>query len=174
MKNILGSPKSKKEFTLLHAGFEIGIGLKAISGFFEIIGGILLIFLTPNRLINLISFLTQDELSANPKNIFSSYLIHFSSNFTSDTQYFGVFYLLSHGIVKLVLVILLWKKKLWAYPLTIIILILFIIYQIYRYTFSSSIELILLSIFDVIVIYLTYVEYRRIKSDFLMGGQKED
>ncbi|SBW02812.1 hypothetical protein KL86CLO1_11699 [uncultured Eubacteriales bacterium] len=47
----------------------------------------------------------------------------------------------------------------------IVSLILFIAYQIYRYTLTYSVFLILLSIFDAVMIALTYLEYRRIKSE---------
>jgi uncharacterized membrane protein len=39
-----------------------------------------------------------------------------AQGFSVGTQNFDVFYLLSHGIVKLFLVAALLKNKLWAYP----------------------------------------------------------
>ncbi|WP_347460566.1 DUF2127 domain-containing protein [Clostridium sp. DMHC 10] len=44
---------------------------------------------------------------------------------------------------------------------------MFIIYQIYRYILNPSIGLLILTIFDVIMIILTFIEYRRIKSAFI-------
>lgn len=55
-------------------------------------------------------------------------------------------------------------RKLWAYPLTIISLILFIAYHVYRYTLTQSMFLILLIVFDLVMIALTYLEYKRINS----------
>lgn len=161
--------KSKKLdiSNIFHKSFEIGILLKAINGALEIISGILLIFLNPDRLNKVMVLLTQGELSEDPKDIIANYMIKLGSKFTINTQYFGVFYLVSHGLIKVILVILLWKRKIWAYPVTIIILTLFVVYQIYRYTISSSVGLILLTILDIIVIFLTFIEYRRIKNDFI-------
>ncbi|BCG83133.1 hypothetical protein MesoLj113b_66750 [Mesorhizobium sp. 113-3-3] len=48
-----------------------------------------------------------------------------ASNFSVSTQHFYAFYLLSHGIVKLALVVALLKNKLWAYPSSLIVLGLF-------------------------------------------------
>lgn len=149
---------------IFHKSFEIGILLKAIDGVLEIVGGILLLFLNPNRLGNLVAFLTQHELSEDPRDVIANFMIKLSSKFTVSTQYFGVFYLISHGIIKLVLIIFLWKRKPWAYPLTIASLFLFIIYQIYRYTLYPSVGLVILTLFDVIMIILTFIEYKRIKS----------
>lgn len=148
---------------ILHKGFEIGILIKGIDGVLEIIGGILLTLLNPSRLSSLVAWLTQRELSEDPRDVVANLLIGLSSKFTVSTQYFGVFYLITHGIVKLILVIFLWKRKPWAYPLTIVSLILFIVYQIYRYSLQPSSGLIILTIFDIIMIILTFIECKRIK-----------
>ena len=148
---------------ILHKGFEFGILLKGIDGILEILGSFVLLFLNPARLNKLIILLTQHELSEDPRDFIANYIIKFSSGFSISTQHFGVFYLFSHGIIKLILIYLLWKKKIWSYPLAVVFLILFIFYQIYRYTFTHSIWLIYLTVFDIIMIVLTLVEYKRIK-----------
>ena len=148
---------------IFHESFKIGISLKAIDGIFEVIGGILLFFLNPVRLNKITVLLTQHELSQDPKDLIANYIIKYSSKFTINTQYFGVVYLISHGAIKIILVMLLWKKKVWAYPLTIFSLILFVIYQLYRYSVYHSTGLILLTILDIIIIALTFNEYKRLK-----------
>lgn len=157
------SKKLSVNNNIFHKSFEIGILIKAIDGVFEIIGGILLMFLNPSRLSKLIAWLTQHELSEDPRDVIANFMIALSSKFTISTQNFGIFYLISHGTVKLILIIFLWKRKIWAYPLTIVSLILFIIYQIYRYTLNPSIGLVMLTVFDIIMIILTFIEYRRIR-----------
>ena len=72
-------------------------------------------------------------------------------------------YLLSHGGIKVVLVLLLWRKKLWAYPLAVAALVLFIIYQTIRWTITHSGFLAAFTVLDAIMIWLTIVEYRMIK-----------
>ena len=73
-------------------------------------------------------------------------------------------YLLSHGAVKVVLVIALLMNKLWAYPLMITVLAIFIVYQVYRFSHSHSVSMILLTVFDVVVISLTWIEYQQQRS----------
>lgn len=155
--------KVVKSKDLFHISFEIGLLLKGINGLLEIIGGILLLFLNPDRLNKLIILLTQNELSKDPKDMIANALIALSHSFSISTQQFGIFYLMSHGIIKCILVFLLWRRKMWAYPLTILALVLFIAYQVYRYIISPSGFLILLSIFDIIMIVLTVIEYRKIR-----------
>lgn len=166
MSILLSFKKINEDNSIFHKGFQIGLFIKTIDGILEIIGGILLIFLNPHKLNNLVAWLTHHELSEDPRDVIANFMIKLSSKFTISAQYFGVFYLSSHGIVRLILIILLWKRKPWAYPLTIVSLILFIIYQIYRYILQPSSGLIILTIFDIVMIILTFIEYRRIKNTF--------
>ncbi|MGV8906399.1 MAG: DUF2127 domain-containing protein [Acetobacterium sp.] len=144
-------------------GFEIGLILKGINGLLEIVGGLLLLFLNPNRMDKLIVFMTQNELSKDPNDMVANTLISLGHSFSISPDYFGIYYLMTHGLIKCILIILLWKRKLWAYPLTMIVLAIFITYQLYRYSMSPSVFLIALSVFDSIMIGLIFIEYRKIK-----------
>lgn len=146
---------------LLHLGFEIALLLKAINGVFEMIGGILLMFINSSYLNHIAVVLTQSELSEDPNDAIANAILTFSQSYSVSAQNFGIFYLLSHGVIKLIMVVLLWQKRLWAYPLTIIFLSLFIAYQAYRYTVDHSVMMILLTILDLVVVILTFVEYKR-------------
>jgi uncharacterized membrane protein len=146
----------------LHVGFEIGLLLKGIDGILEIIGGILMLFITPDRLSRLVVFLTQHELSVDPNDIVANLLIKWSSQYTAGIQHFGFVYLETHGIVKLVLIMFLYRKSLWSYPLSIIFLLLFIVYQMHRYAYTHSVWLIVLSVLDIVMVYLTWREYAAI------------
>lgn len=159
MKDNTNEPKD-----IVHISFEIGLLLKGIHGLMEIVGGALMFFLTPNRVSALARFLTKHELLEDPRDLVANFLLNLSSSFSISTQHFAEFYLMSHGIIKCILILLLWRRKLWAYPLTIVALILFIAYQVYRYTFTQSMFLILLSIFDAVMIALTWLEYKNLKA----------
>ena len=153
-----------EEKKIFHIGFEIALLIKGINGLLEIIGGILLFFITPERLNRFIIFVTKGELGKDPNDVIANWFIQLGNNFSISSQYFGIYYLMSHGIIKLVIITLLWRKKLWAYPLSVVVFIAFIAYQIYEYTISGSIFMILLTILDIIVIALTIIEYRSIKA----------
>lgn len=55
-------------------------------------------------------------------------------------------------------------KRLWSYPLAMAFLFLFVVYQMYRYTHTHSVWRVWLSIFDLAVILLTWLEYERMRS----------
>ena len=79
-----------------------------------------------------LSVLTQGELSEDPHDFVARYLLHTANGLTGSAVLFGAVYLLLHGAVKVVLVIALLLNKLWAYPCMIVVLLIFIGYQLYR------------------------------------------
>jgi uncharacterized membrane protein len=64
-------------------------------------------------------------------------------------------------VTKVVLVLGLWMNKLWAYPLRIAVFAAFCVYQVYRYTHTYSVWMLLLTIFDLALIYLTWEKYKQ-------------
>lgn len=48
-----------------------------------------------------------------------------------------------------------------AYPASLVVMTLFIAYQVYRYTYTHGIGLIFLTLFDLVVMWLVWHEYRR-------------
>jgi uncharacterized membrane protein len=150
----------------LHESFLVTLVLKGVLSVLEILGGVLLLFVPPTMINHLVSMLTQHELSEDPNDILFSYLVLWSQHFSVSSQMFAAMYLLSHGIVKLFIVASLWKRKLWAYPSGIAFFLIFIAYQIYRYQHTHSMGLIVLTVFDIILIYLTWVEYQQVEKNF--------
>jgi uncharacterized membrane protein len=141
--------------------FEIGIIGKGLNGVAELVGGLLLLLLTPSRIHHLVASLTQGELSEDPHDFVASHLLHTANGLTGQAVLFGAIYLLAHGTVKVVLVIALLLNKLWAYPWMIIVLVLFIGYQLYRIVLHPTAGLIALTVFDVLIVALTWREYRQ-------------
>ncbi len=150
-----------KEGTL-HKFFLIGLVLKFLNGLLEIIGGILFIF--GGQVIGIVNVLAQNELIEDPADIIANSVRHFLPYFSSRFQLFAISFLLSHGIIKIVLIIALIRRKLWAYPASIVVFAFFIVYQLYRYAFTCSVWLIIFSLIDAFIIYLIWQEYCWLKS----------
>jgi uncharacterized membrane protein len=70
-------------------------------------------------------------------------------------------YLLTHGVVKIIIVIGLTLRQRWAYPVAFVFLGAFVIYQVYRLTCDPTTGLALLTVFDLFIIWLTWREYQR-------------
>jgi uncharacterized membrane protein len=148
----------------VHALFDIGIIAKGLDGIMEIIGGVLLFFLSNTQINSMLRVLTQHELSEDPHDLVAGFLLSSAQHFSIDTKVFAAFFLLWHGLVKTGLVAALLAKQWWAYPLAIGAFGLFLIYQLYRYTHTHSAWLLALSILDVFVIVITWLEYRRLRA----------
>jgi uncharacterized membrane protein len=147
----------------VHRIFEIGVLLKGAHALIECIGGLVLAFVSTSAITNLVNALTQEELIEDPDDFVATHLLSLARNLTVSTQRFYAFYLLSHGVIKLLLVAGLLRNKLWAYPVSLVVLGLFIIYQIYRFSYTHGVGLIVLTVFDVIVMGLIWHEYRLVR-----------
>jgi uncharacterized membrane protein len=146
--------------TWLDRVFEIGIIAKGLNGAAELVGGLLLLAVTPDKIHRLVAAITQGELSEDPHDLVARYLLHTSAGLTGRAVTFGALYLLLHGVVKVVLVVCLLRNKLWAYPWMIVVLITFIGYQLYRITLAPSVGLVALTVFDAVITALTWREWR--------------
>lgn len=71
----------------------------------------------------------------------------------------GALHLLAHGVMKVTLVVALLLDKVLAYPWMIILLAIFIGYQLYRIALSPSAGLIALTVFNVVIVALIWREY---------------
>jgi uncharacterized membrane protein len=146
---------------LLDRTFEIGIILKGLDGLLELIGGALLLAVSPATINRIVGALTQHELSEDPRDFVATHLLRVSHGLTGPAVGFAAAYLLLHGIVKVVLVLALLRNKLWAYPWTIAFLAAFIGYQLYRIALHPTLGLIALTILDAIIVWLTWREYQK-------------
>jgi len=72
--------------------------------------------------------------------------------------------LLTHGLVKVVLVTCLLMNKLWAYPYALVALGLFLVYQVYELVVHPTFGMAFLSVLDAIIILLVWREWQQVKS----------
>jgi uncharacterized membrane protein len=147
----------------IHQVFAVSVSLKGLHALFEIVSGIALYLTSTATILGWINRYTADALSEDRDDWVATHLLRFAQTFSVEQHDFYAFYLLSHGAVKGVLVIGLLKEKLWAYPASFIVFGAFIAYQLYRYSFTHDVSLILLSIFDLFVIALAVHEYRLLR-----------
>jgi uncharacterized membrane protein len=158
------SMRGLRSGALLDRSFQLSITLKGLHALLETIGGIALLMIDPQTLNRFMLTVLNEELSEDPRDFITTHLIRAYQSFVSGGKHFASLYLLSHGVVKLVLVVALFWNKRWAYPLMITVLAAFIFYQLYRFALTHSLVMILLSLFDLVVMVLTWLEYRKQKS----------
>jgi uncharacterized membrane protein len=151
----------------IHQIFEIGILLKGAHALLECVGGIALAIVSTSTIVGLVNWLTQEELIEDPDDFIATHLLAMGQNLTLSTQRFYALYLLIHGIVKIFLVAGLLRNKLWAYPASLVVLGLFIVYQLYRFSHTHGVGLLALTLFDILVLGLIWHEYRVVRRHLL-------
>ncbi len=147
----------------IHFVFEVSLIFKAIFASLEILSGVLVYFISPTALSRFLISLTESDLFDTKPDALVTYLTQTAETISIGSTHFAAFYLLSHGVVKLFLIIGLLRKKLWFYPASMIVFGLFIVYQLYRFSFTHSSWLLVLTILDILVIWLTWHEYNFLK-----------
>lgn len=158
--------------------FEGGIILKGVDGLLELLGGLLVLFISPARLHGFIDFATHRELVEDPHDKIANLLIHATRHYSDGGRAFLAVYLLIHAAIKLIAVVGILKNWLWAYPFSLISLGLLALYQLYTIFFiKASVGIILLTTFDAVILVLIWREYGKmrrtlkLKSDNLQAGK---
>jgi uncharacterized membrane protein len=144
---------------LLHGSFRAGITLKGIDGILEAVGGVFLWFVHASALNRFARISLRHDLPFDRHEFVTNHLFH-ATEHLATARHFIAIYLVLHGVIKAALVTALWFDAPWAYPLTIAVFSVFSGYQLYRFTHTHSLALLLITILDALIIYLTWWEYR--------------
>ena len=147
----------------IHQIFVVSVVAKGLHALLEIAGGLALYLISTEAIVHAIHRWTYGELMKDRRDWVANHLLQFAQTFSVAEHDFYAFYLLSHGLIKSVLVVGLLRQKLWAYPASVAVFGAFIAYQLYRYSYTRDVGLIVLSIFDLFVIYLAVHEYRLLR-----------
>jgi len=149
----------------VHQLFVGSLLLKALNALVEIVAGASLLLVRTSTIVNALNRYSLDHLAQDPNDWVANQLMEFSKHFSVQEHHFYAFYLLSHGLIKAVVLVGLLREKLWSYPASFAVFGAFIAYQLYRYSYTHDLGLIVLSIFDLFVIALAAHEYRLVKRD---------
>ena len=155
----------------IHLAFEVSLFLKGAFAVAEIVSGIGVYFVTQQFVLRLVERITRAELLEDPRDFVANYLFQSAQHFSVSTRNFTAAYLLSHGIVKLWLIVGLLRAKLAYYPVAIAVFGLFIVYQLYRFSATHSLWLLLITAVDVVVIGLTWHEYQYLRRSRTVSAQ---
>lgn len=143
----------------IHLAFRISLWIKGLLASTEIVGGIVALFVTQQFLVGVANVITQGELAEDPHDLVANYLLQSVRGLSFSTQHFAAFYLMSHGVIKLWLIAGLLRERLWYYPTALLVLALFVLYQLYRFSATHSLWLLAITAVDLVIIGLTWHEY---------------
>jgi len=139
--------------------FKTGIWLKGINGALELIGGILLATLPSSVFTRTILFLTQHDVGDGTKDWVYRELSQAVSTLAGHSA-FSVFYLLSHGVVKVSLAAALLRGLKWAYPAALGVFGLLAGYEVCRFVAHPGVMMGLIIAVDIAVIILIWSHWK--------------
>ncbi|GAA4141048.1 DUF2127 domain-containing protein [Leifsonia shinshuensis] len=141
--------------------FLLGVLFKGLDGLVEVAGGVLLLFTTPAALLSAANRVTAEELSEDPHDLIANLIVHGATHLHSGGVAFVAAYLLLHGVVKLAIVVALLVGSRRVYPWAMVALGAFLIFQLYELVTKPSVGVAVLTVFDAVIIWLTWREWRR-------------
>jgi uncharacterized membrane protein len=164
-----GGQLSPREVTIRRV-FRWSLILKAIDSAIEMAAGVALYFVSHSAIMGFVRWLTRTELLEDPRDFIANWLMHSAEALSVSRKDAAAVYLLSHGAIKLFLVVMVLREKNWAYPVFMAALVLLIGYQCYQIAIAFSLWLSVLTVFDAVVLVLTWHEYRLHRRVKAMGG----
>lgn len=91
-------------------------------------------------------------------------VLHLASQLAAVSAVFIAVYLISRGLIKLLLIGALLLDQLWAYPTSLLALGTLVCYQCYQIITTHSGFIVALTIFDLIVMWFIWEEYRILRA----------
>lgn len=150
---------SSKAEQLLEWTFVVSILFKLAFGAVEAAAGFALLIVSNSYIDRVI-----DQVNSW---VIPEWSVGMISAMLANQRLFLAWYAILHGIPKVILALVLIRRKLWGYPLSLAILIGFILYQVYEIIGGRSLLfMISITIFDLFVGYMIIHEWRRDKIRF--------
>ncbi|AXH95360.1 DUF2127 domain-containing protein [Ornithinimicrobium avium] len=146
---------------VLYRLFRLSLWGKGLLAVAELVSALVVMFVPHGWWVRAAVVLTRGELIEDPDDPVATWIRDHAGSVSGSTQWFVFLYLLSHAVVKIVLVWALLRDRLWAYPWMIGVLGVFIAYQLYVVVTQGSVGMALLTVLDVLVLALTWHEWRR-------------
>lgn len=148
--------------SVLDKVFEGSLLLKGVGAVLETIGAFLLLFVPSQAAMRFAHFVTQRELFEDPHDFIANAFIQTMNGLWLSSHAFAVAYLLIHASIKFIIVIGLLKNVRWVYPFSFITLTMTIMYQCYDMVVHFSVSMLLLTLFDVFIMWLVWREYKKL------------
>ena len=146
--------------SLMHRLFEVGVVVKGIHGVVDFIGAAIIYVVSGTTMLRILESVTSGELSDDPNDFLANYILN-HAHITAQGKDFAALYLCVSGIINIIIAIGLFLHRKYMFPVAKILLGCFVLYQMYHFVRFHSPWLLILIIYDISVIGLIYLEYRR-------------
>lgn len=146
--------------------FAVAIAIKGIDGGLQFLGALLLMVIPPTLITGAANMIITRDLLGDPNGALSTHLAEAANHFANgSSRWFAIIYLLAHGVIKLVLVWALVKRVMWMFPVSVVVLAGFVVYEVWRAVHTHSIALPIFAAVDVVIITMIIREYRKLRRE---------
>ncbi|MDQ4116765.1 MAG: DUF2127 domain-containing protein [Actinomycetota bacterium] len=145
--------------------YRLALVIKGVDGAAELIGAAVLLLVSGQAVHRLVADVLARDLVGPPDGTLARHLVAGTEEFASGNRTFAVAYLGLHGVLKLLLVMALLRQWMRAYPLAIVVLGVFVVYELYRAVHTGSVVLPVLAALDIAIIVLVVREYRLLRRE---------
>ncbi|MFI5212821.1 MAG: DUF2127 domain-containing protein [Candidatus Saccharimonadales bacterium] len=144
--------------------YKIGVAIKGFDGLVELVVGLML-WISPQLIHTILTNLAGElgERHAHVFQLIAEYIARVDVELAKSGAVFLILFLVTHGLVKLVLVYCLLKEIVRAYPVSLAILSAFLVYQLYVFIIHPTVGMAIFTILDAIIIWLVWGEYRELR-----------
>lgn len=143
--------------------FILGMKWRIGYGLLRILFGLALLKVVNTPLLEVLTNLMSHELINDPSDILYSFMLSTLTKHPFYITYFLAVYFIFWGIIDVALSYFLLKHKLWAFSISLLLIICFVMYEAYRYFITHSIILLGVIFVDTIIIWLIWREYKKLK-----------
>ncbi len=142
--------------------FLVGMWWRIIYGVLRIFLSLALLQVVGIPLIDVATTILRRELLEDPSDRLYSGIHYVLLNHSLEVTYFLAFYFMFWGIVDIILSYNLIKHRLWAFPFSLLLMVGFVFYEIYRCTYTHSPILLGIMCVDAVIIWLVWNEYKKL------------
>jgi len=150
--------------------FRVGMGWRILYGSLRLILGFILLRLIGTPLSEIFYKVMSHELIEDPTDLLVQTASPLLQHLSFTVTYFIAAYLIFWGVIDILLSINLLKHKVWVFPISIYLIVIFVIYEIYRFSYTHSLVLASIIIIDIVLVWLIRKEYNKLKSLFRKSG----
>ena len=151
-------PDSPVAPPMLEWSYRISLSAKGLLGALQLVAGAGL-WLAPGGSVRLlVDWMTRNELAQDPADPMARKVIDWVSHLSPGAENFYAIYLLGHGALNLGVVLALLLRLRGAYHLSLAVLTGFVVYQVSQFVQTRDPVLMLLTIIDLVVIWLVVME----------------
>jgi uncharacterized membrane protein len=146
--------------------FAIAVTIKGIDGGLQFLGALMLLVIPPTLITGVANTIITRDLLGDPSGSLATHLASAADSFANgSTRWFAIGYLFAHGVIKLVLVWALVKRVMGAFPIAVLVLAAFVVYEVWRAVHTHSVALPIFAALDVVIIVLVIREYLKLRRE---------